>query len=159
MLRFTAPAPTDLKYGVSRIRREINELEKILKMRRQEKLCRDIKYQLAAARFEVALIRHAHICRKAGFDPDQPRVPAGSREGGQWTAEGAGDDPAPAGTDNIQLAAQSVQFCNNQLIIDNLKCNQIQPAWYRAACRSQAMERYAACLAGRPLPPLPFFGE
>jgi hypothetical protein len=29
--------------------------------------------------------------RKDGFDPDQPRVPAGNSDGGQWTGEG-GDD-------------------------------------------------------------------
>jgi len=27
------------------------------------------------------------------YRPDQPRVPAGSREGGQWTADGAGSQP------------------------------------------------------------------
>src|SRR4029077_12459388 len=26
--------------------------------------------------------------RKAGFNPDEPRVPAGSPDGGQWTSEG-----------------------------------------------------------------------
>lgn len=28
---------------------------------------------------------------KAGFDPNQPRVPKGDSDGGQWTAEGIGD--------------------------------------------------------------------
>ena len=93
------------------------------------------------------------------FNPDQPRVPAGNPDGGQWTSDGTDAETTSAIGDTIQLVAQSVQFCQNQLIIDNLKCNSIQPAWYRAACRSQAMERYAACLVGRPLPPLPFFGD
>jgi hypothetical protein len=34
---------------------------------------------------------------KANFDPNQPRVPAGSSEGGQWTSEG--------GADAVRLAA------------------------------------------------------
>ncbi len=31
-----------------------------------------------------------HELRKAGFNPDQRRVPAGDPDGGQWTAEGSG---------------------------------------------------------------------
>jgi len=93
------------------------------------------------------------------FDPDQPRVAAGNPDGGQWTSEAGGDETTSAGDNIIQLVGQSVQFCNNQLLIDNWKCDSVQPNWYRAACRNQAMERYAACLVGRPLPPLPFFGD
>ena len=66
--------------------------------RRRERTCRDIKYQLAALRFETALIRHALVCRKAGFNPDQPRVQAGSREGGQWTSEGGDGGSTSAST-------------------------------------------------------------
>jgi hypothetical protein len=28
---------------------------------------------------------------KANFNPDQPRVPAGNPDGGQWTSEGGGN--------------------------------------------------------------------
>jgi hypothetical protein len=35
------------------------------------------------------------LFRKAGFNPDQPRVPAGSREGGRWTDGGGGDGDVP----------------------------------------------------------------
>lgn len=37
-----------------------------------------------------------HELRKAGFNPNEPRVPAGSPDGGQWTTQGASggyDDP------------------------------------------------------------------
>ncbi len=68
----------DLKRGVNQIRREISELGEMLAVRRLEKACRDIKYQLAAARFETALVRHAVVCRKAGFRQDQPRWPKDS---------------------------------------------------------------------------------
>jgi hypothetical protein len=33
----------------------------------------------------VALLRFEQWRRKAGFNPDQPRVPAGNPDGGQWT--------------------------------------------------------------------------
>jgi hypothetical protein len=36
------------------------------------------------------LARYQEACRKAGFNPDQPRVPAGNPGGGQWTSVGAG---------------------------------------------------------------------
>jgi hypothetical protein len=32
--------------------------------------------------------------RKAGFNPDQPRVPAGNPDGGQWTSGGGQDIPS-----------------------------------------------------------------
>jgi hypothetical protein len=35
------------------------------------------------------------VCRKAGFNPNQPRLPAGRREGGQWTSEGGGSAARP----------------------------------------------------------------
>ena len=44
---------------------------------------------------ELALLR-LRLALKAGFDPNQPRVPAGHPEGGQWTRVGEGvQDEAP----------------------------------------------------------------
>jgi hypothetical protein len=57
---------------------------------------------LAALRVKLALMRLEELRRKAGFNPDQPRVPAGNPDGGQWTSGGgtsarirlaAGDKP------------------------------------------------------------------
>ena len=44
-----------------------------------------MRVKLADLRFELALIR---LALKAGFNPNQPRVPAGQRDGGQWTSDG-----------------------------------------------------------------------
>jgi hypothetical protein len=89
-------------------------------------------------------------------------VPAGSSEGGQWTS-GTGDNDVtgsaglqPAPYLLVATGTPSVAYCMNQNTIDMLYCSALQPAWYRAACRAQANERLAACLAGKPLPPLPF---
>jgi hypothetical protein len=49
-----------------------------------------LKSNVAALRFELVLCQFARRERKAGFDPNQPRVPAGQAEGGQWTDGGAG---------------------------------------------------------------------
>lgn len=35
----------------------------------------------------AAFNRHWDACRQAGFNPAQPRVPAGNPDGGQWTSE------------------------------------------------------------------------
>lgn len=39
------------------------------------------------------LARYQEACRKAGFNPDQPRVPAGNPGGGRWTSGGGVNDP------------------------------------------------------------------
>lgn len=49
--------------------------------------------ELAALRrdFELLAESFREICRglcKAGYDPNEPRVPAGRPDGGQWTKEG-----------------------------------------------------------------------
>jgi len=49
-----------------------------------------IKHGLAGLRSELALMRRALLGRKANFNPDQPRVPAGNPDGGQWTDGGGG---------------------------------------------------------------------
>src|SRR5690349_18870921 len=48
-----------------------------------------LKWLAAAARFELAMRKHAYAL-KAGFNPGQPRVPKGDPAGGQWSDTGAG---------------------------------------------------------------------
>jgi hypothetical protein len=43
-----------------------------------------LKWLAAATRFRLALRRHDRVL-KYGFSPDQPRVPRGNPDGGQWT--------------------------------------------------------------------------
>lgn len=106
------------------------------------------------------VISAGRLLRK--FDPQQPRVPAGNPDGGQWTSDSSENDvpdsagPQPAPYLLAASGAASILYCMNQNTIDMLYCSTRQPAWYRAACRAQANERLAACLAGKPLPPLPF---
>jgi hypothetical protein len=63
---------------------------------------------LAYARSELAAIkaelRFRQLLRKAGFNPDQPRVPAGSSDGGQWTGG--------AGAELTLVAAQDGEAAN-----------------------------------------------
>ena len=115
-----------------------NDYKEILQMRRE----------FAVLRAEWKRVLHGYYAHK--FDPNQPRVPAGNPDGGQWTSEG-GD----AAYLNV-AGPQSATYCWNQMLIDMIYCGSFEQPWYRAACRAQANERYAACLAGRPIPPLPF---
>ena len=64
----------------------------------QTKLLR-LRYELAAETFRIKAARlHAVLFGKA-FDPNQPRVPAGSPDGGEWTSTGGG-----GGTNRTRLA-------------------------------------------------------
>jgi hypothetical protein len=51
-----------------------------------------LKWLAAAARLQLAMRRH-DLALKAGFDPSQPRVPAGNPDGGQWTRVVGGVSP------------------------------------------------------------------
>jgi hypothetical protein len=60
---------------------------------------RRAQWHVDAARVELALKNLDYVWRKAGFNPGQPRVPAGNPDGGQWIGVGGGgeglgfDDP------------------------------------------------------------------
>jgi hypothetical protein len=77
-----------------RSRREAFEYRKALLDLRAD--LAQLKFDLAFERFKRTYLRWAReqeLRRKAGFRPDQPRVPAGNPDGGQWTAEdGWGND-------------------------------------------------------------------
>jgi len=49
---------------------------------------------LLRARVVEAKLRELKRAVKAGFDPNQPRVPAGSPDGGEWTGGGGGGGPS-----------------------------------------------------------------
>ena len=53
-------------------------------MDRQESSLSWPRWQLAGLRVQAAMLRLS-VVLKAGFRPDQPRVPRGRPDGGQWT--------------------------------------------------------------------------
>jgi len=88
------------------------------------------------------------------FDPDQPRVPAGNSDGGQWTNEGGKFRPKDT-SGNITTAARSRMSeaeCEAQFEEDLAICRRVR----LDACYGQAMARYAACTSGHQIPPLNF---
>ncbi len=98
--------------------------------------------------------------------PSQPCVPRGNSDGGRWTDGGGealgrlsgGDD----GSDRVAAASNELTRtagpispdleleCLRQYERDTFHCTMVGSA----ACHAQAAERYAACLRGRPIPPL-----
>lgn len=59
-----------------------------------------LKRELVALAAELKFRR---LLRKAGFNPDQPRVPAGNPDGGQWTSDGGGSADESA-SDRVRFA-------------------------------------------------------
>ena len=63
----------------------------------------EIKAQLSALRMKAALLR---LRSKANFNPNQPRIPAGNPDGGEWTdaagAAGIGSAGGPESGTRVQ---------------------------------------------------------
>lgn len=57
-----------------------------------------LKADILATQFIVRALILRETLRKANFDPNQPRSPAGSPNGGQWTREGGGPSSGPTGS-------------------------------------------------------------
>jgi len=53
-----------------------------------------VNWHISALRFQNALLHHQRSLLSQKFDPDQPRIPAGNPEGGQWTSAQAGAEEA-----------------------------------------------------------------
>lgn len=84
------------------------------------------------------------------YDPDQPRVPAGNRDGGEWTTGDTQDSATQHGLRPILAARSNQAECDLQYKQDTFICQSVGTP----LCWSSAMERYAACLAGRQIPAL-----
>lgn len=86
------------------------------------------------------------------FNEEQPRVPKGHPDGGQWTRGGFAG--RVMGSRSIVAASRKrpglEAECEDQYRRDIFHCNMVGSP----ACYSQAMLRYSNCLAGRQIPPL-----
>ncbi|MCX7306213.1 MAG: hypothetical protein NTV73_18045 [Hyphomicrobiales bacterium] len=49
--------------------------------------CSKLLYAILGATIQLPVVRLQNLARKAGFRPDQPRVPAGNLDGGEWVDE------------------------------------------------------------------------
>ena len=84
-------------------------------------------------------------------DPDQPRVPAGNPGGGQWTSDDNGPDDGQSSDLSAARRNRALEaICLAQYARDTFHCTMVGSR----ACHAQAAERFAACLARKPIPPL-----
>jgi hypothetical protein len=68
------------------------------------------------ARREIAALKHALVLRrKANFNPNQPRVPAGNPDGGQWTSSVNG---ASSGSSSDNVLQRTLEASNNESSIE-----------------------------------------
>jgi hypothetical protein len=79
-----------------RMRAELRSIRDEVSQRRLEDARCRLAYELAAFRLKGVLRSYFG---KAGFNPNQPRVSAGSSDGGQWTGI------APSGSDDWEISA------------------------------------------------------
>jgi hypothetical protein len=88
------------------------------------------------------------------YDPDQPRVPAGNPDGGQWMNAAGGQRPDIDGGVNVaaRISRQRELECEAQYKLDSAICRIVRTP----LCWEQAMKRRAACISGYQLPPLNF---
>jgi len=75
------------------------ELQRALALRAVTGGLLRLRWLAAATRFELAMHRHMRALK---YNPDQPRVPRGNPDGGQWTeTDGNGN---PVGSSRVRLA-------------------------------------------------------
>ena len=92
---------------------------------------------------DLTIHRVEALLRK--YRPDQRRVPAGVREGGQFADEN--------GTIRIAIGRRLTKTeCWDQYDRDTFHCTMVG----LRSCHEQAGQRYAACLAGTQMPPLSY---
>lgn len=131
---------------------------KYLRERQPSEPIEDLAERLAFSGYvrtgEVPSIRAIAETLDLKFNSDQPRVPAGSPEGGQWTdgggGSGGGQNYAPLPHGPIPALLDE---CWLQLEKDKQICTRLKNTF----CHRQAMFRYAACLNGDPIPPFPYW--
>ncbi len=82
------------------------------------------------------------------YDPNQPRVPRGRPDGGQWT------DGSDAGRTRVagKYDPSRASICDAQLALDEELCRMAKSS----LCWSLAIDRHAACMKNNLVPTLRF---
>jgi hypothetical protein len=101
----------------------------------EQRFIKDLRYELAEHKFELAY-RRVLRSLKYGYNPNQPRVPAGSREGGRWTSENgaAANNAQPTNTEETIESGHE----EPQSILDLSSESEFQPGIQQIAARSRA---------------------
>ena len=96
---------------------------------------------------KLQIVAYQIQCILRKYNPNQPRVPRGRPEGGQWT-------DGSAGADRTQVAGKydpaRSELCEAQLALDEDLCRMSASP----LCWSSAMNRFAACMKNNFVPKL-----
>lgn len=111
---------------------------------------RRVAWLLRARDVEIKLRNLGEAVAKANFNSNEPRVPAGNPDGGQWTDGGGGDREATLSPGLRRISSDLEEECWAQYQQDLFHCRMVGVP----ACYEQAMLRYSNCLVGRQIPPL-----
>lgn len=84
---------------------ETIERERLLAEQRQRSLL-TLRSDLASVRMQLALLKLQRALRRK-YDPNQPRVPAGNPDGGQWTSEGGGQGTDGDGAVDVDVTGST----------------------------------------------------
>lgn len=113
--RWFTPEAYERKFGS---RREAVSPREAARERAFDRELLALRRDHAALRRAFDEVKLALLLRKAGFNPDQPRVPRGDPDGGQWTSEGGGDGLSRvrlAGSDKPNLGRRSLFIIASKL--------------------------------------------
>lgn len=106
----------------------------------------EARSSLLDLKMQIVGLQIRDILRK--YRSDQPRVPAGNSDGGQWTDDHSGGHSRVAGKYDPKRAA----ICDLQYDKDIELCRMVQSG----LCYQMASERRAACMKNNFLPNLIF---
>src|SRR5262249_25155008 len=104
VVRHRAPEQPSSQRSQTAAHSSAAQLEHAKAIAAEIKAIRDLQYELEKIKIEIRHRRRLRLLRtKAGFNPDQPRVPAGNPDGGQWT--GRQGDSSPSNNPLVSFAA------------------------------------------------------
>jgi len=115
------------------------ELQRALALRAVAGGLLRLRWLAAATRFELAMHRHMRALK---YNPDQPRVPRGNPDGGQWTD--AGGNGNPIAQRRVRLAGDVPTNDPPEVPKERPKTSGERVGWLKAAARMAAEHGIAA---------------
>jgi len=95
----------DLKPAQPVQRNDCDEDEERQRLAVAQQSLDEVRHALADLKF---WLRFRQLLRKAGFNPDQPRVPAGTPDGGQWTSDGGSEGVREAANEKLPIGPRGI---------------------------------------------------
>ena len=115
-----------------------------------------LKWLTSVVRLEFAMHRHLRAL-KYGYNPDQPRVPCGYSEGGQWTDGDANGNPVQPRP--VRLAGDVPTNDSEKPPKERPKTSTERVGWLKAAARTAAEHGVAAAEVAKLYPWMTYYAS